>query len=330
MSARDPKADACPDAPQAGKGDGELARFAHNFAAERESAVLYEALAAAERDAQQRQVYLVLAASERMHASYWERRLRLGGALPPRQSVSLRTRLLAQLARWFGSGFVIPTITVRELKDQADYARQSDATAAGLDVEEQSHAETLRAMTDAAVGTKLRAAVLGANDGLVSNFCLMMGMVGGGATRSAVALSGVAGLVGGALSMGLGEWLSVTNARELAESRRKVELTAAQGPAISTSSAATSGEAWHAARYSFYLFAAGAAVPLLPFVSSSTRFAVVGSIALSVAALLGIGLVTSLFNGRKAGFSALRQAAIGATAAVVTYGAGRLVTLIGG
>ncbi|HEV7135508.1 MAG TPA: hypothetical protein VGN43_02650, partial [Steroidobacteraceae bacterium] len=57
---------------QAGKGAGELARFVRNFVAERDSAELYEALAAAERDAQQRQVYLALAASERMHASYWE------------------------------------------------------------------------------------------------------------------------------------------------------------------------------------------------------------------------------------------------------------------
>lgn len=330
MSARDPKGEAFRDGPEAGKDGSESARFARNFVAERESAALYEALAAAERSARQRRVYLTLAASERMHASYWERRLRLGGALPPTYSLSLRTRLLVQLARWFGSGFVIPTITVRELKDQAGYARQSDAADAGLDIEEQSHAETLRAMTDVAVGTKLRAAVLGANDGLISNFCLMMGMVGGGATRSAVVLSGVAGLVAGALSMALGEWLSVTNARELAESLKDGEPAAAHELAISTQSAAASGEAWHAARYSFYLFAAGAAVPLLPFMTWSTRFVVVGSFVTTVAALLGIGLVTSLFNGRRAGFSALRQAAIGATAAVVTYGAGRLVTLFGG
>jgi len=330
MSARDTKAEAFRDAPEAEKDACELTRFARNLVAERESAALYEALAAAERDPQQRRVYLALAASERAHASYWERRLSLGGAVPPPHSVSLRARLLAQLARWFGSGFVIPTITVRELRDQADYARQSDAAGAGLDVEEQSHAETLRAMTDAAVGTKLRAAVLGANDGLVSNFCLMMGMVGGGATRSAVALGGFAGLVGGALSMALGEWLSVTNARELAESRKDGEAAGARGLSGATASAATAGEAWHALRYSFYLFAAGAAVPLLPFVTSSTRFAVIGSMVISVAALLGIGLVTSLFNARTAGFSALRQAAIGVIAGVVTYGAGRVVTLLGG
>ncbi|HET6331033.1 MAG TPA: VIT1/CCC1 transporter family protein [Holophagaceae bacterium] len=70
----------------------------------------------------------------------------------------------------------------------------------------------------AASGNDLRAAVLGANDGLVSNFCLLMGMAGGGAAEKTIILTGVAGLVAGACSMALGEWLSVTNAREMSES----------------------------------------------------------------------------------------------------------------
>jgi vacuolar iron transporter family protein len=69
----------------------------------------------------------------------------------------------------------------------------------------------------AASGNNLRAAVLGANDGLVSNFCLMMGVAGAGTAHHTVLLTGLAGLVAGACSMALGEWLSVSNARELAE-----------------------------------------------------------------------------------------------------------------
>jgi VIT1/CCC1 family predicted Fe2+/Mn2+ transporter len=61
--------------------------------------------------------------------------------------------------------------------------------------------------------------VLGANDGLVSNFCLIMGVAGAGVVNHTVLLTGVAGLVAGACSMALGEWLSVTNARELAETQ---------------------------------------------------------------------------------------------------------------
>ncbi len=77
-------------------------------------------------------------------------------------------------------------------------------------------AKTLR--KPAASGNNLRAAVLGANDGLVSNFCLLMGMAGGGAAEKTIILSGVAGLVAGACSMALGEWLSVMNAHEMSKS----------------------------------------------------------------------------------------------------------------
>ena len=67
-----------------------------------------------------------------------------------------------------------------------------------------------------ASGNNLRAAVLGANDGLVSNFCLIMGVAGAGTSGKTVLLTGMAGLIAGACCMALGEWLSVTNARELA------------------------------------------------------------------------------------------------------------------
>jgi vacuolar iron transporter family protein len=71
----------------------------------------------------------------------------------------------------------------------------------------------------AASGNNLRAAVLGANDGLVSNFCLLMGVAGAGTSHHTVLLTGLAGLVAGACSMALGEWLSVSNARELAKAQ---------------------------------------------------------------------------------------------------------------
>src|SRR5438876_11776603 len=67
-----------------------------------------------------------------------------------------------------------------------------------------------------ASGNTLRAAVLGANDGLVSNFCLIMGVAGAGTPNRIILLTGLAGLIAGACSMALGECLSVTNARELA------------------------------------------------------------------------------------------------------------------
>ena len=64
-------------------------------------------------------------------------------------------------------------------------------------------------------GNALRAAVLGANDGLVSNLSLVMGVAGATLAGNSVLIAGVAGLLAGAISMALGEWLSVQSSREL-------------------------------------------------------------------------------------------------------------------
>jgi VIT1/CCC1 family predicted Fe2+/Mn2+ transporter len=72
-------------------------------------------------------------------------------------------------------------------------------------------------------GTALRAGVLGATDGLVSNLSLVMGIAGSGAGHSVVVIAGLAGLVAGALSMGLGEYLSVQSARELFARELEIE-----------------------------------------------------------------------------------------------------------
>ena len=84
------------------------------------------------------------------------------------------------------------------------------------------------------------------------------------------------------------------------------------------------GSPYTAGAWSFCLFAAGAAVPLLPFLLLSGVDAIVASLAASIVALGLVGAGTSLFTGRGAFFSAARQIAIGVLAALVTYGMGRL------
>jgi VIT1/CCC1 family predicted Fe2+/Mn2+ transporter len=145
--------------------------------------------------------------------------------------------VLARLARRFGPRFVLPGIAAAEFADRNKYADQSDARA--ISAEERGHAAVVQAVANsgtggatvgaqiaraepwhrAASGNNLRAAVLGANDGLVSNFCLVMGVAGAGAPNQTVLITGLAGLVAGACSMALGEWLSVANARELAQTQ---------------------------------------------------------------------------------------------------------------
>jgi VIT1/CCC1 family predicted Fe2+/Mn2+ transporter len=72
-------------------------------------------------------------------------------------------------------------------------------------------------------GNALRAAVLGANDGLVSNLSLVMGVAGAAVSEKTILLTGLAGLVAGACSMAMGEWLSVNSARELAQKQIEIE-----------------------------------------------------------------------------------------------------------
>ena len=307
----------------------EAARLLRNWRDEQESAALYAALAQIERDPQLRGVYLQLADEERRHATFWAQRLRAAGERIPPFRPALRTRILIQLARRLGIGFVVPSVIVREMRDRDAYADQDDACAAGLPQEEQGHAAARRRRSDVALPNNLRAAVLGANDGLASNFCLMMGVAGAGVSTKAILLTGIAGLVSGSCSMALGEWLSVTNARELAASQveRSMGVAAVEG---AHPAGVHADDAASAALFSFVLFGLGAFVPLLPFCVLPVALRIHGSVALSVAALFVLGLATSLFNARSALFSGLRQVIIGAAAAAVTYFVGRAFSALAG
>src|ERR1700687_6009718 len=82
-------------------------------------------------------------------------------------------------------------------------------------------------------GNALRAAVLGANDGLVSNLSLVMGVAGAAVAEKTILLTGLAGLVAGACSMAMGEWLSVNSAREMAQKQIDQESSElAQAPEL--------------------------------------------------------------------------------------------------
>ncbi|MGB8601902.1 MAG: VIT1/CCC1 family protein [Rhizomicrobium sp.] len=214
----------------------EAARFRSNLQDELDSAHLYRALALAEKDPQKSDVYRKLATVEEQHAGLWRDKLtalNLSANVQP----GLRARLLAGLARRFGPGFVLPTVNALEKSGGTGYDSQPDAVAAGLPAAERSHARVMDALTEMSPGqtgstiasmegkhrgmggNALRAAVLGANDGLVSNLSLVMGIFGGvtaaAGSERVVLLTGLAGLVAGACSMAMGEWLSVNSAREL-------------------------------------------------------------------------------------------------------------------
>jgi VIT1/CCC1 family predicted Fe2+/Mn2+ transporter len=210
-------------------------------------AYLYDAIAQAEKDPRLAEVYRRMAAVERKHAAIWVDRLKESGVAIPSYKPNWRSRTLAWAAKHLGVGAVLPTVIGNERKDTRKYAYTPGGAEMGAD--EASHNRLLSLVASnmkggmeggalaqlegrhrAGGGNALRAAVLGANDGLVSNLSLVMGVAGASLNNSAILITGFAGLLAGAISMALGEWLSVQSSRELYKhqiSIEKAELAAA-------------------------------------------------------------------------------------------------------
>jgi VIT1/CCC1 family predicted Fe2+/Mn2+ transporter len=221
--------------------DSSIKRYRANLRGEVDSAELYRALAEAEADPRLAEVYRRLAAVEDAHAELWRRELARAGAPAGKPGLQWRTRALIWLARRFGPQFVLPTLSTLERRDSGQYDGQPEAVAGGLPQAERSHNRVVEAMAASfpggssggalarlegrhrAGGNALRAAVLGANDGLVSNLSLVMGVAGADVDSRTLLLTGLAGLVAGACSMAMGEWLSVTSSRELSQRQIAVE-----------------------------------------------------------------------------------------------------------
>lgn len=218
-------------------------------------------------------------------------------------------------------------------------------------------------------GNALRAGVLGANDGLVSNFSLVMGVAGASAGNTPVVVAGVAGLLAGSLSMALGEWLSVQSSRELYANQiameaaelatfphkegeklrrtyeakgfnpddarelahrivsgdRRIALDTMSREVLGIDPDDLGGSAWVAAFTSFSLFAAGAVIPLIPFLVGSGPWAIVAAIVMSGVALFALGAAITLLTGKHPLVAGLRQLGFGMAAAAVTFGIGTLL-----
>lgn len=187
-------------------------RWRRHLADERAEAAVYQDLAG-RRTGEDREILLELARSEERHAAHWV--ALLGGDTASVPGPSLRSRLLSLLARRFGSVFVLAL--AQRAESRSPYASDPEATPA-MAADERVHEEVLRGLAArgrARVSGTFRAAVFGANDGLVSNLALVLGVAGAGTPASGVLLTGLAGLLAGALSMGAGEYVSVRSQREL-------------------------------------------------------------------------------------------------------------------
>lgn len=192
----------------------ELRRWRQYLADERAEGAVYRDLAA-RRSGEEREILLGLAAAEGRHEAHWLRLL--GDQVGHPRRGALRTRLLGFLARRFGSVFVLAL--AQRAETRSPY-QSDDAATDAMVADEQIHAEVVRALAargrNRLSGT-FRAAVFGANDGLVSNLALVLGIAASGVSNSTILLTGLAGLLAGALSMGAGEFVSVRSQRELLE-----------------------------------------------------------------------------------------------------------------
>jgi VIT1/CCC1 family predicted Fe2+/Mn2+ transporter len=316
-------------------------RWQRRLADERLEARVYQDLAS-RRSGEEREILLALADAEARHAAHWEQLLGDHARTPRRASAG--SLVLAFLARRFGSVFVLAL--AQRAESRSPYQVDTDATLR-MAADERVHEEVVRGLAArgrARVSGTFRAAVFGANDGLVSNLALVLGVSGGGATTSGVLLTGLAGLLAGALSMGAGEFISVRSQRELldasspgpaagaavvhldvdanelalvyrargmpadeAQRRADAELRALPPkpePDAGAEAEDTVGSGLGAAVSSFAFFASGAAVPVLPFL-----FGLEGTAALVTATVLvGLALLlTGAIVGMLSGGPPLRR-----------------------
>lgn len=337
-----------------------IRRWRRYLADELAEAALYFELAE-RKTGEERAILLGLADAERRHAEHWIRLLGPDAKDPGRASFG--SRVLIWLARRFGSLFVL-ALAQRE-EGRSPYEGDADATEA-MAADERIHGEVLRGL--AARGRRrlaggLRAAVFGINDGLVSNLALVLGVGAAGLPAPAVLVTGLAGLLAGALSMGAGEYISVRSQRELLDASRPDPASDAALPALDVDANELAlvyrargmtpgdaeararevlerlhldedaadgdhegiGSAWGAAISSFVFFAVGAAVPVIPYAVGADGFVAVAIASAAVGvALLVVGALVGLLSGGALARRALRQLLVGLGAAAVTYVLGSL------
>jgi VIT1/CCC1 family predicted Fe2+/Mn2+ transporter/rubrerythrin len=198
---------------------------------ERDAAYLYRALAAVETNAERRELFAKLALVEDRHAERWETLFAESGRPLPLYTTAQRTRLLAWVAKRFGTSPILPLMLAEEGREVQAYlgmARQSSnrqTHQAAVDIASDSavHARELAHMMGregepwhvGGSGGYLRSIVYGFNDGLTANFGLVAGVLGASVAPHIVIISGVAGALADALSMGSSGYLAAKSEAEV-------------------------------------------------------------------------------------------------------------------
>ena len=211
-----------------------------NLQTEVDASFLYARLASKEKDTSIAKIFSEMSAIEKGHAlAFMQKHDKNATQLPP---PSIRAKLLNLIGKLFGYDYVLGVLMDTEkgiAKALIAQKQKQQMAPHGL---EASHVAIIRSLIEkgssvegstfarfekrhrSVGGNALRAAVLGGNDGLISNFSLIMGVAGATTGQSGVLLAGMAGLLAGALSMALGEWISVKSSLELSENQMQLEM----------------------------------------------------------------------------------------------------------
>ncbi|WP_330446333.1 VIT1/CCC1 family protein [Kocuria rhizophila] len=207
----------------------QIRRWRHYLADELAEAQTYEHLAR-HSTGRHAEILQRVAEGEGRHAEHWRRLL--GPHAQRTVRPGFEARVLMFLARHVSSVFVLALL--QRAESRSPYREDPDATPA-MAADEAVHEEIIRALaTDGRtrLSGNFRAAVFGANDGLVSNLALVMGVGATGTASSMVLFSGIAGLLAGALSMGAGEFVSVRSQRELLDASQPTQVTLRVAPSL--------------------------------------------------------------------------------------------------
>ncbi len=178
---------------------------------------------ASRKTGEERTILLGLAEAEKRHEEHW--RHLLGSHAEPMPRPSFYRTLLRWLARVFGSVFVLAL--AQRAESDTPYVRETDATKR-MAADEAIHEEVIRSLAARErerLSGNFRAAIFGANDGLVSNLALVLGIGATGVSHSIVLFSGIAGLLAGAMSMAAGEFVSVRSQDELLDAAKPTQVT---------------------------------------------------------------------------------------------------------
>lgn len=205
-----------------------------------DTSYLYRMVSEHTADPKSAEIYRTMSSIEQTHASKMLSKIQLTGknaVIPP---PSLRARIQVKLASVFGWGMIISSLMTTEKVIAKNVITWKNQKGEEVDPGILNHLAIITNISKTSEGMKggllakmegrhqsvggnaLRAAVLGANDGLVTNLSLIMGVAGAASGTKGILIAGTAGLLAGAFSMALGEWLSVQSSREL--NQRQVDI----------------------------------------------------------------------------------------------------------